>query len=373
MKVSVVISARNEFPNIVHTVHGILNDLSSFLEHREYEIIIVDNGSTDNTSSPNIVGTSDFLRMRGVFHDRVVKIVHDPVMGNVSARNKGAAIATGEYLFFSDAHMSYKPGSFKAMMEAIDESGGIVHPSVDWMGAFPAEPNYQYSVKLGEKMWGTWARNKVADTWFYIPMSGHCCLGMKRQQFLDFGGYNPFFRCYGGGEFYLDMKWWMLGSSVVCEPRALCYHLSAGRGYSYDHDDLVHNMMLCAYVIGGEPWAERLLVTYLNKTGARPERVRELYRQAREEGAPDRAWIEEHATRTFHDILDTLPWDAANKEWHGTAKSGLLIFENWVNELRTEEAKELYETSTMQQELSRTINERWGVHVYKKQEQAVFA
>lgn len=364
MKVSVVISARNEWPNIVHTVHGILNDLSSFLTWRDFEIIIVDNGSVDNTSSPNIVGTSDFLRMRGIFHDRVVKIVHDPVMGNVSARNKGAAVATGEYLFFSDAHMAYKPGSFKAMIDAIDASGGIVHPAVDWMGAYPAEPNYQYSIKLGEKMWGTWARNKVADTWFYIPMSGHCCLGMKRQQFLDFGGYNPFFRCYGGGEFYLDMKWWMLGSNVVCEPNALAWHLSAGRGYAYMHDDLVHNMMLCAYALADEPWSERLLVTYLNKTGANPAVVYRLYREALEEGAADRAFVKNNAVMSFEDVLDRIPWDEKNKERHGHAMSGMLIYEDWVNQLRQQEAKDLYENSKMQKDLSARIRERWGKFVY---------
>ena len=47
MQVSVVISARNEFPNIVHTVHSIINDLETFLDHDEFEIIIVDNGSTE--------------------------------------------------------------------------------------------------------------------------------------------------------------------------------------------------------------------------------------------------------------------------------------------------------------------------------------
>ena len=41
--VSVVIPARNEFPNIVHTVYSIVNDLETFLSPAEFEIIIVAN------------------------------------------------------------------------------------------------------------------------------------------------------------------------------------------------------------------------------------------------------------------------------------------------------------------------------------------
>lgn len=363
MKVSVVIGARNEFPNVVHTVHSIINDLETFLSPREFEIILVDNSSTDNTSTPQVTGTSDFLRTRGIFHDRVLKIVFDPVMGNVSARNKGAMVATGEYLFFSDAHMSYRPGSFKAMIEAIDATGGIVHPAVDWMGAYPSDSSYQYSVKLGEKMWGTWNKLKLADTAFYIPMCGHCCLGMKRQQFLDFGGYNPYFRCYGGGEFYLDMKWWRYGGTVATEPRALAYHLSAGRGYAYHYDDLIHNMMLCAYTIGGPAWAERILFAYLNKRGVNEAKVRELYAQALEEGEADRLVIDKQAIRTFEEVIDTLPWDTANEKLHGRKKSGLLIYD--FRKLLRDDIRVLFDASPLQQILEQKIHSNWANYIYK--------
>jgi len=54
--VSVVISARNEYPNIVHTVHSILNDLETFLRPGEFEVIIVDNCSDDGENVKRAVG-----------------------------------------------------------------------------------------------------------------------------------------------------------------------------------------------------------------------------------------------------------------------------------------------------------------------------
>ncbi len=364
-KVSVIISARNEFPNIVHTVHSIVNDLETFLKPKEFEIIIVDNGSDDNTQEPNIKGTSDFLHYRGMFHDKILKIIYDPVMGNVSARNKGVDVATGEYIFFSDAHMSYKIGSFEAMIKAIDESGGMVHPAVDWMGAYPPEPSYQYTMKLGEKIWGTWTKYKVADTWFSIPMCGHCCLGMKREQFIKFGGYNPYFRCYGGGEMYLDLKWWMMGAGVVCEPRAVGYHLSAGRGYSYHNDDLMHNMMLCAYTLGGLEWAERTFITYLNKPGVRKDVVKALYRQALAEGESDYEWIQKNAMMKLDDLLDNPPWDERNMARHGKKQSYISIFHEWLKDLKDPEAIELYKTSPYQRLLDEKIAKKWGHLIYR--------
>ena len=364
-KVSVIISARNEFPQIVFTIQSIINDLETFLSPKDFEIILVDNGSTDNTQDPNIKGTSDFLRCRGMFNDRVLRILFDPVAGNVSARNKGVEIAQGEYIFFSDAHMSYKFGSFKAMIKAIDESGGIVHPAIDWLGAYPSEPGYQYTMKLGEKIWGTWTKYKVADTWFAIPMCGHCCLGMKREQFEKFRGYNPYFRCYGGGEMYLDLKWWLMGGKSVCEPSAVGYHLSAGRGYSYHNDDLMHNMMLCAYTLGGLEWAERTFITYLNKPGVRKEKVKELYRQALEEGKEDYEWIRQNAIMSLDDILDNPCWDKVNMERHGKKLSYITIFHEWLKGLIDPEAIEIYKTSPFQRQLDEKIIKKWPHLIYR--------
>jgi len=358
-EVSVVISARDEFPNIVHTIHSIVNDLETFLKPDQFEIIIVDNGSKDKD-------TWRFVMERGMFFHRTVRVLHDPIMGNVSARNKGALIARGKYLFFSDAHMSYRIGSFKAMVDEIERTKGIVHPAVQWMAGYePSDPSYQYTIKLGEKIWGTWNRSAVSVTKpFYIPVCGHCCLGMLREQFLENGGYNPYFRCYGGGELYLDLKWWMLGLSVSSVPLAIGYHLSAGRGYSFVQNDLIHNMMLMAYALGADAFAERVFIRYLGKVGVDKLNLLKMRSDAFEEAQDDRSVLLPR-TKTFLDVIINRPWDELNLKEHGAKASLIGVYDKtWTSEL-TGEAKEIFESSQLQKNLSKVIEEHLKDYVYE--------
>lgn len=357
--VSVVISTRDEGHNLSHTVHAIINDLETFLSPDQFEIILVHNCSKDPASWR-------FLMERGVYYHRTIRTLFDPIAGNVTARNKGAKIATGKYLFFSDAHMSYRIGSFRAMIDEIDRSGGIVHPAVQWMGGYePSGKSYQYTIKLGEKIWGTWNNYAVSLTEpFYIPVSGHCCLGMEREQFLDLGGYNDYFRCYGGGEVYLDMKWWMLGQQVSVVPAAVGYHLSAGRGYSFHQDDLIHNMMLLGYALGADAFAERVYLRYLNKEGVNRERLDRMRDDALHEAAHDRATLLPNLHMSFLEVLAVKPWDIANDVRHGRRASAMGIYDKtWTDQL-TGEAAALFDASILQRDLREYIDTHLSKYVY---------
>ena len=359
-EVSVIISSRDEGYNNAFTIHSIINDLETFLKPDQFEIILVDNGSKDKNCWR-------FLAERGMYYHRTLKILHDPLMGNVSARNKGAKIAEGKRIFFSDSHMSYKIGSFKAMIDAIDETGGMVHPAVQWMGGYePSDPSYQYTIKLGEKIWGTWNRNLVhATKSFYIPICGHCCLGMLREQFEDFGGYNGYFRCYGGGEVYLDMKWYMMGSCVSSVPTAIGYHLSAGRGYAFKQDDLIHNMMLMGLALGADAMAERIYIRYIDKGGTNRKVLDKMWEDAKKEAKQDREILLPRTVRSFMDCIVERPWDVMNIEKHGVASSSIGIYDRtWVDGLN-EEAKSFFNTSPLQRELQILIDTKLKHLVYK--------
>ena len=179
-------------------------------------------------------------------------------------------------------------------------------------------------------------------------MSGHCCLGMLREQFNKFHGYNDYFRVYGGGETYLDLKWWMFGSTSVTVPKALVYHLSAGRGYSYRMDDLIHNMALSAYLIGGMKWWERILITYLNKPHSDKKIVHRLCDEGLIEGKEDRKFIEENTKFTFPKVLEEMPWDKMNDKKFGHHLSGMIIFEDWLERLTDPEALKIFKESKYQ-------------------------
>ncbi len=361
IKVSIIISSRDEGHNNLFTIQSIINDLETFLRPDEFEFILVDNGSKNKDAWR-------FVAERGMFYHRTVRILNDPFMGNVTARNKGVALARGKYIFFSDSHMQYRVGSFKAMIDALDTYGGIVHPSVQWLGGYePSGRSYQYSLKLGEKLWGTWNNSIVGDGQnpFYIPVSGHCCLGVRRDEFIRLGQYHPYFRCYGGGELYLDLKWWMLGSTVMVVPQAVGYHLSAGRGYHYMQSDFIHNMMLLAYALGADALAERVYLRYLGKDGVNRESLKALHDQALQEASADRISIPAARTLSLYDLLTVRPWDKKNLELHGKCSSGILIYDRtWVETLDGD-ARALFDSSPLQVELQKLIDGPLAKYVYK--------
>lgn len=384
---SVVIPARNEFPNIVHTIYSIWHcwEADGYAP-QDIEIIIVDNCSRNwedekyDWSKPGDRGTVTYLMPRGAYNDKRIRVLYDPIPGNHSARNKGAAIARGKYVFFSDAHMAYKPGSFKAALKACEESGGIVHFGINWMGAYAKDhedsrTGMQYTIKLGEEWKGTWNPYRPwSDKWFYIPAQGHCSVLVNRKQFLDFRGYPPVHRTYGGGEFYMNMKWWMFGSCVVAEPRAIGYHLASGRGYTYTHDDYIHNVLNCAYAIGADDWRERTYLNYLRR--GKKDILDRMMRNGEKEMASDRAFIASRKVKTFNDLLVERPWDEKNMERGGAKNSSMLIFHySWLDLVDkggggappAPHVRKLYDESPLQQELARFITTKLHDHVYKWQ------
>lgn len=694
---SVVIPARNEFPNIAHTIHSIINAWESDgYDWQDLEIIIVDNCSDEKSideryyTHPLDFGTSSYLEGRGIYVNRLLRTHIDPVAGNHSARNKGAEMARGKYVFFSDAHMSYGQGFFKKMMQATDESGGLVHAAIGWMGGFPPRGGtlgMQYTLKLGEEIkgcvdeqteiltkdgWKKWnevdkntrfattnkkreiefqkpidvliqkhdgdmyqftgrsvdafltpyhrtpyisdrdkrngknewkekpaeqivksdrlplatkgiqkktspfsdsfveligwiitegsyhtkrtderitivqydeqnrrriikcakdfgysfhikkderkdiciaqkgarkifeilpekkltfeflnklsrkqleilyrtlidgdgtrednggkfvrekfiqknkdtmdafqylcillgkqsklsyrkpqknrfskdgifnisvKKNEVAsgfkiekknykgivwcptlpngsifirrngktmpsfntwapyvvvpDKWFYIAAQGHCSVMCNRRQFLDFGGYPKYHRSYGGGEFYLDMKWWMFGSSVVVVPDAIGYHLKSYRGYTWYHDDYIHNIYNIGYALEMDAWLERAYLNYIRN--GRKEMHDTMMEEAKKEMQKDRDFIKERRVKTFDEVFVESPWDKLNDEKHGKHNSSKMVFhDTWlVNCLRKapKAIQDLYDNSPLQKKLTELIETKLVDYVYKR-------
>jgi dolichyl-phosphate beta-glucosyltransferase len=92
-KLSVIIPAYNEETRIEHT----LLDVDAYLEKQpyEYEIIVVDNNSSDHTS--DVVNK---LSKTTVQNSRVIK---QPIRGKGAAVKLGISQAQGEYMMFMDA------------------------------------------------------------------------------------------------------------------------------------------------------------------------------------------------------------------------------------------------------------------------------
>ncbi len=389
LEVSFIISARNEARTLPFTITNLMLDCHQSGIER-YEFIVADNGSTDETTkfwkfawddayaktSPNQRRQEYKLSVRGLANEGRVRFCYDPVFSNVGARHKAVKYARYKNIIFADAHIMVKPNSVKYMLETLEKYGGEIHTGVSWMGSSMEHPHpgMQYSYKIGEKVYGTWNFAQTsADQPFYIPLSGHCFFAVNKQEYLNMGGYDTHQQIYGGGENYLSTVYWMLGSHVMCDPRAMVFHLSAGRGYNYNMNALIYNMMLIAYALGDFKWSERVLLTYLNKPGTDHEYLKEIYNKAIQDGQEKREFI---ASKQIMDLEDVLkikkgteldcdgscrgakykgtanharrPWDILNDELHGHHLSFVQVFDEWLERLTDPEAIDFYKNSPYQ-------------------------
>jgi len=225
-KVSVVLGVRNEYPVILGTI-------LSFVEEFEfwgypYEIIVVDNMSTDSTTWI----LKDKFRRWCREKPPLLKVVeYNDGPANVKVRNLGAREATGEVVFLGDGHLSIKTGTCHGMIQGWLRRGGLWHSAINIWGDTTDIKCYGYDLKLEERFWGNLCRG-IPDQAFKdgvsmpyrVPMASHCCLMAGREEYLDVGGYNESFRCYGGGEPYLDLKWWLFGKEVWIFSEGLVRH-----------------------------------------------------------------------------------------------------------------------------------------------------
>ena len=105
MLVSVIIPAFNCEKSIKLTVHSIV---SSGLT--DYEIVIVNDGSTDNTAA-----ICNSLCAKYSF----IKYSEQENSGVSAARNRGINIATGEYIMFFDADDTVQENGFSECIDII--------------------------------------------------------------------------------------------------------------------------------------------------------------------------------------------------------------------------------------------------------------
>ena len=106
-RVSVIVPTYNRAPYIARTLEAILRQTLA-----PFEVIVIDDGSSDETAA-----------VCALYADRVRYSLQEN--GGVStARNRGAAIATGEWLAFCDSDDVWHPEKLAAQFAALGASGG---------------------------------------------------------------------------------------------------------------------------------------------------------------------------------------------------------------------------------------------------------
>jgi glycosyltransferase involved in cell wall biosynthesis len=106
--ISVIVPVYNVAAYLPECVESILHQ-----DHTQLEVILIDDGSTDD---------SGVICDRYAAEDHRVRVVHQKNGGAAAAKNAGLRIATGEYLAFADSDDYLEPGAYSHMLELVRQS-----------------------------------------------------------------------------------------------------------------------------------------------------------------------------------------------------------------------------------------------------------
>lgn len=113
--VTIIIPCFNHAEYISDTISSIQKQKYNF-----YEIIVVDDGSTDNTK-------------KVIKKYKDVKYIHQDNAGPSSARNRGLMMAAGEYVCFLDADDTIEPGFLSYQVEYLEKNPDIAFVYCDML------------------------------------------------------------------------------------------------------------------------------------------------------------------------------------------------------------------------------------------------
>lgn len=151
----------------------------------EYEIIISDGGSVDNT-----------LAIAQQFADKIITKENDATQNIASGRNIGAKSASGDFLFFlnGDVHFHDAFIFFEYLEKKFVNSDYLAFTCYVWI--YPEEE--EVSDKIFHTIYNTyfWLLNGVG-----VGMGRGECQIIRKEIFIKAGGYNE--KCAAGEDFEL--------------------------------------------------------------------------------------------------------------------------------------------------------------------------
>src|SRR3972149_4148100 len=266
-RVSIIILNRNGFNHLKRCIPSII----SATQCRDYEIIVVDNGSMDDSVK--------YLESLNMSNLRLIRNVENESFS--VANNKGAGIATGDYMVFLNNDAEPLEGWLEEMLFTMEEEAcaGIVGSKL----IYPDKG-------------GTWVRSLMDRSWYkansvqhagvlFMPYQGYikpynvgksmspfaeevnvqrdypavtaACMMIRKSTFIDTGGFDIQY-VYGLEDVDLCLKVRKMGLRVIYCPFSTLYHYEFG-SQKDDRDDVVRNRRMSNLKIFNEKWRDYLM------------------------------------------------------------------------------------------------------------------
>lgn len=202
VKISVIIPMYNSEKTIIQTLGG-LEDQT----RKDFEVIIVDDGSTDN--SPKLV--TEFKNQS----ELSIKLIHQKNSGPAKARNLGVKHSEGDIIIFLDSDCIPPENWIEEMIKPLD--GEIVGCNCGYRvknkkSLIARHVEYEIA-KRHEKMVG-----RIIDT------IGSYSASFLKDIFLRAGGFNSEYKSASGEDFDLAFRIRKMGYKLIFTDKTFVYH-----------------------------------------------------------------------------------------------------------------------------------------------------
>lgn len=237
--VSVITPTFNRANSLKRTIDSIVNQTYS---HEQYEILIVDNGSTDTTR--DVVNSSI-----KAFPYHNIRYLFESTPGSLAARHRGALEAKGDIFVFIDDDILTDPKWLESICQTFNNDmevqlvGGRNLPRYEskppeWIDLFWTDlPCGRMCIELSLLDLGKKVR--VVDANYVWTLN----FAIRKKAFFDLGGFHPDYmpkqlqHFQGDGETGLTMKANELGYKAIYQPKALIYHNIPPGRMTYEYFD----------------------------------------------------------------------------------------------------------------------------------------
>ncbi|MEP0923561.1 glycosyltransferase [Leptolyngbya sp. ST-U4] len=206
-----------------------------------FEILVVDNGSTDNTKDITRAAINEFSPHQ-------IRYIYEPEPGLLSGRHRGALEAKGEILTFVDDDIEADPEWLRAIKESFDDPtvklvGGRNLPKYEveppaWLEWFWTEhPFGKVCVNLSLLDFGDQVREINANYVWGLNFS------IRKSALFELGGFHPdciskhLQHFQGDGETGLTQKANAKGYKAIYQPKALLFHQVLKQRMTYEYFD----------------------------------------------------------------------------------------------------------------------------------------
>lgn len=221
--VSIIIPIYNKWQFTYNCLQAILKNTNNI----NYEVIIVDNGSTDETN----------LLIEKV--DNIIYLKNEKNLGFAKACNQGAKIAQGEYLLFLNNDTVALPLWLNVLIDELKQNSNtgivgskLIYPdkTIQHAGVIFSNKGEPYHIHNKKHNLNKEANKKKR----FLAITG-ACLAIKRNLFKQVEGFDEIYK-NSYEDIDLCLKVASLGFSIVYCPESCLYHYESMSHGRFDND-----------------------------------------------------------------------------------------------------------------------------------------